>query len=63
MLSNFASLPPEIISARMFVGAGSGPLLTAAAAWEGLASELASAAASFRSVTAGLAAESWRGPA
>ncbi|WP_139822293.1 PPE domain-containing protein, partial [Mycobacterium lacus] len=60
---HFSVLPPEVNSARLFAGAGSAPLLTAASAWEGLAAELASAAASFRSVTAGLAAESWRGPA
>jgi PPE-repeat protein len=37
---NFSLLPPEVLSARMFSGAGSGPMLSAAAAWEGLSSEL-----------------------
>jgi PPE-repeat protein len=63
---NFSVLPPEINSARMFSGAGSAPMLTAAAAWHGLASELGSAASSFSSVTSGLAAgpgSAWQGPA
>lgn len=34
---NFSVLPPEINSGRMFFGAGSGPMLAAAAAWDGLA--------------------------
>ncbi|WP_261879121.1 PPE family protein, partial [Mycobacterium marinum] len=51
---NFAVLPPEINSVRMFSGAGSEPMLAAAAAWDGLSAELA-AAESFASVTSGLA--------
>jgi PPE-repeat protein len=50
---NFAVLPPEINSLRMFVGAGSAPMLEAAAAWSGLAEELGAAAESFSSVTSG----------
>lgn len=60
---SFLALPPEVNSARMFSGIGSGPMLAAAAAWDGLAFELASAAAAFGSVTSGLANESWQGPA
>jgi PPE-repeat protein len=60
---NFSVLPPEINSARIYLGAGSGPLLAAAAAWDGLAGELDAAAASFSSVTSGLAGSSWQGPA
>lgn len=37
MVLGFSWLPPEINSARMFAGAGSGPLFAAASAWEGLA--------------------------
>ncbi|MGA9357851.1 MAG: PPE family protein, partial [Mycobacterium sp.] len=59
---HFAWLPPEINSALMFAGPGSGPLLAAATAWNELASELASSAASFRSVTSDLASGSWLGP-
>jgi len=47
----------------MHGGAGSGPMLAAAAAWDGLASELDSAANSFSSVTSGLATQGWQGPA
>ena len=37
---SFLVLPPEINSTLMFSGAGSGPLLEASVAWDGLASEL-----------------------
>ncbi|MCV6976826.1 PPE domain-containing protein [Mycobacterium bourgelatii] len=60
---NFSALPPEINSLRIFSGAGPGPMLAAAAAWDGLAAELAAAASSFGAVTLGLAEQSWRGPA
>jgi PPE-repeat protein len=60
---NFSVLPPEVNSARMFSGAGSAPMLNAAAAWDGLASELGSAASSFSSVTSGLTDQAWQGPA
>lgn len=45
---NYSLLPPEVNSLRMFGGAGSGPML-AAAARDGLGAELVSAAASFES--------------
>ncbi len=60
---NFMVLPPETNSAAMYSGAGSGPMLEAAAAWDGLASELGSAASSFNSVTSGLVEQAWQGPA
>ncbi|WP_261887575.1 PPE family protein, partial [Mycobacterium marinum] len=62
---NFAVLPPEINSVRMFSGAGSEPMLAAAAAWDGLSAELAAAAESFASVTSGLAGagQAWQGAA
>ncbi len=60
---NFSVLPPEINSALMFSGAGSAPMLGAAAAWDTLASELGSAASSFSSVTSGLTDQAWQGPA
>ncbi len=56
MPTNFSLLPPEINSALLFAGAGSGPLSAAASAWDGLAVELNSAAASFASVPSGLVA-------
>ncbi|OBK19421.1 PPE family protein [Mycobacterium asiaticum] len=63
MILDFAWLPPEINSARIFAGAGSGPLHVAAAAWESLAAELAASASSFDSVIVGLASGPWAGPA
>jgi PPE-repeat protein len=63
MILDFAWLPPEINSARIFAGAGSGPLYMAAAAWESLAADLAASASSFDSVIVGLAGGPWAGPA
>lgn len=60
---NFAVLPPELTSARLFAGAGLQPWLSAAASWDGLASELDAAARSFAAVTSGLAHSAWQGPA
>ena len=60
---DFAALPPEINSARMYSGAGSGPLLAAGAAWSQLATEIRSAAASYSSIVEGLTSGSWQGPA
>jgi PPE-repeat protein len=62
MIPAFALFPPEINSALIYSGAGSGPLFTAAAAWEGLAAELAAAASSFESVILDLAGGAWLGP-
>lgn len=59
----FPWLPPELNSAMMFAGAGSGPLFAAASAWEGLAADLSSAASSFQSVVMGLTGGAWSGPA
>src|ERR1700733_179404 len=59
---DFGALPPEINSGRMYAGAGSGPLAAAAAAWEGLASPLGSAATSYRAVISDLTAGAWVGP-
>ncbi|AGL27810.1 PPE family protein [Mycobacterium tuberculosis CAS/NITR204] len=63
MILDFSWLPPEINSARIYAGAGSGPLFMAAAAWEGLAADLRASASSFDAVIAGLAAGPWSGPA
>ena len=59
---DFGALPPEINSGRMYAGAGSGPLAAAAVAWEGLASQLGSAATSYRAVVSDLTAGPWVGP-
>jgi PPE-repeat protein len=60
---HFARLPPEVNSALIFSGPGPGPLLAAAAAWDGLADELSSSASSFSSVTSDLAGGAWQGAA
>ena len=59
---DFAALPPEINSARMYTGPGSGPMLAAAAAWDGLAGALHAAASSYQSEVAALTAGPWLGP-
>ena len=59
---DFAMLPPEVNSGRIYAGPGSGPMLAAAAAWDGLAAELQSTAASYGSVIAELTDGSWLGP-
>jgi PPE-repeat protein len=58
---DFATLPPEVNSGRMYAGPGTGPMLAAAAAWDGLAAELQSTAASYRSVIAELTGGPWLG--
>ncbi|MGA7053048.1 MAG: PPE family protein [Mycobacterium sp.] len=63
MIPTFTLFPPEINSALIFGGAGSGPLFSAASAWDWLASDLASSASSFQSVVSGLASNVWTGPA
>ncbi|OBJ61657.1 PPE family protein [Mycobacterium sp. 1423905.2] len=60
---DFGALPPEINSGRMYMGAGSGPMLAAAAAWDALAAELHSNAASYESTIQGVTVGSWQGPA
>ncbi|RUP04064.1 MAG: PPE family protein [Mycobacterium sp.] len=58
---SFAVRPPEVISAQMYSGPGPGPMLAAAAAWDALANELQSTAASYGTIVEGLANE-WTGP-
>ncbi|WP_407689589.1 PecA family PE domain-processing aspartic protease [Mycobacterium sp. HUMS_1102779] len=60
---SFLMFPPELNSSLMFSGAGGAPMLAAAASWDGLATELGSAAQSFSSITSGLAGQGWQGPA
>ncbi|MFP1155604.1 PPE family protein, partial [Mycobacterium sherrisii] len=59
---DFGALPPEVNSGRMYVGAGAGPLLAAAAAWDELAAELHATAASYGSAIETLVVGSWNGP-
>ena len=60
---DFGALPPEINSGRMYCGPGCGPMLAAAAAWDELAADLDSAAASYQTVIWDLTGAAWRGPA
>ncbi|OBJ16296.1 hypothetical protein A5653_24435 [Mycobacterium colombiense] len=59
---HFAVLPPEVNSGRMYAGAGAGPLLAAATAWDELAGELHTTAANIESVISALTSEPWQGP-
>jgi len=59
---DFGGLPPEINSARMYAGPGSGPMLAAAAAWASLGAELNSAASSYGSSISALTSGPWVGP-
>ncbi|MGH3959977.1 PPE family protein, partial [Mycobacterium sp.] len=60
---DFAVLPPEVNSGRMYTGAGAGPMLAAAAGWDGLASELSTTASSYGSTISELTTSPWLGPA
>ena len=59
---DFAALPPEINSALMYAGPGSGPMLAASAAWDGLATEMGMAANSYGSMVSTLSSGPWTGP-
>jgi PPE-repeat protein len=61
MVFDFGALPPEINSGKIYSGPGSAPLLAAATAWDALASELQTTAASYGS-TIGELTSSWQGP-
>jgi PPE-repeat protein len=58
----YAAFPPEINSGRIYSGPGSGPMLAAATAWDGLANDLQSTAASYSSVISSLSSGPWLGP-
>jgi triacylglycerol lipase len=59
---NFSVWPPEVNSGLLVEGPGSAPMLEAAAAWDGIGTELSSAANSFSSAISDLATEAWQGP-
>ncbi len=63
MTIDLGALPPEVSSAMIYAGPGSGSLTTAAAAWNGLAAELNAAALGYEQVITSLASEEWLGPA
>lgn len=60
---DYGLLPPEVNSARVYAGPGSGPLFGAGTAWAALAASLHHAAAGHRSVISGLTSGAWLGPA
>ena len=62
MVFDFAAMPPEINSARMYAGPGSGPMMAAAAAWNNTATELSTTAAASQSVISELTGGEWLGP-
>ena len=59
---DFAGVPPEITSALMYAGAGAGPLMAAATAYNNLAAELSTTATQWESVVSTLTTEQWTGP-
>jgi PPE-repeat protein len=59
---SFMMFPPEVNSSLMYSGAGSGPLMAAASAWDELAADLEATAASYQSVLAQLTGATWLGP-
>ena len=60
---DFGALPPEVNSARMYLGAGAAPMMAAAAAWSALAGELSTTAAGYESVISELTGGQWIGSA
>jgi triacylglycerol lipase len=60
---SFSVWPPEVNSLLLLDGPGPGPMLEAAAAWDGVGAELNSAANAFSSLTSDLAGQAWQGPA
>ena len=59
---SFSLIPPEINSALMYSGAGSGPLLEAATAWDELAADLEATATQYQTAITNLTTGTWLGP-
>ena len=62
-MSDLSLLPPEVTSAQIYAGPGSGSLMAAAAAWNGVAAEMSSGALGLNQVITELSGEEWLGPA
>ena len=60
---DFAMLPPEINSGRIYTGPGSGPIMAVATAWDALAEDLYATANSDQAVISELTGQAWSGPA
>lgn len=58
---DFAELPPEVNSGRMYSGPGSRSMMIAAAAWNALAGQLESVSRDYEAVVSGLQGEAWSG--
>jgi PPE-repeat protein len=61
MVLDFAAVPPEVTSGLMYAGAGAGPLMAAATAWNNLAAELSTTATQWESIITLLTTEQWTG--
>ncbi|MGA8329405.1 MAG: PPE family protein [Mycobacterium sp.] len=59
---SFMIFPPEINSGLMYSGAGSGPLMAAASAWDELSADLEASANAFQATVAQLTGATWLGP-
>jgi PPE-repeat protein len=59
---SFMLFPPEVNSGLMYAGAGAGPLMTAATAWDELAADLEGTASSYQTVIDNLTTGAWLGP-
>ncbi|OBY29405.1 PPE family protein [Mycolicibacter kumamotonensis] len=60
---DYAALPPEVNSGRLYAGPGSTPMMAVASAWRGLAAEISSALTSYETTFSQLVDEEWLGPA
>lgn len=60
---DYAALPPEVNSGRLYAGPGSAPMMAVASAWRGLAGEITSALTSYETTISQLVDEEWMGPA
>jgi PPE-repeat protein len=60
---DYAFFPPEINSARIYSGPGSGSLMAAAGSWDSLSAELGTTAETYESVLSALTTLHWHGPA
>ena len=61
MVLDFAAIPPEITSSLIYSGAGSAPLMAAAAAYANLGAEISTTATQWESIIALLTSEQWTG--
>ncbi|OBJ71898.1 PPE family protein [Mycobacterium sp. 1274756.6] len=62
MFVDFGARPPEVNASLIYGGDGAATMLAAATAWDGLAMNLSSTAASYKAVISRLTGEEWLGP-